>query len=338
MQSPDQLHAQLVNTTDDILKADVAGAYRSTNNLFELLNAASGNVFWKLSAEAIVLDQGCAVDPAQAANCIKDSERTRVFVRAVHEAIIEARRLFPREKIRVLYAGCGPFAPLAATMADRFPKGAVEFTLLDIHRQSVDTVQKIIRALKLEYLCPATLVANAIQYRVDADRKPHVIVCEAMDRGLLNEPQAAITANLAGQRRDGGFFLPEAVYVDASVREGADNFHMPVGNSDPVFKLTPDIAKTPLFIRKKLPLKKIPPAGAEPWEICLETAVRVFRNLVIGRWFSSITSCQKVANLYRRDAGATFRLGYIPGGNCIVFRKSKGGAVETGKVEITNER
>ena len=73
-----------------------------------------------------------------------------MYLRGLHAAIQEAQRRFPGEVIQVLYAGCGPFAPLSVPLLPLLAGQAVRFTLLDVHARAVESVQTILAALALE--------------------------------------------------------------------------------------------------------------------------------------------------------------------------------------------
>src|SRR5215475_10677268 len=107
------------------------------------------------------LPAGSAISPLDAARCLLDPWRTAIFLRGVYDAIQEAQRRFPGEVIHVLYAGCGPFAPLCLPLLPLLAGQAVHFTLLDVHARAIESVQAIMAALRLQGANVDCLVCDA---------------------------------------------------------------------------------------------------------------------------------------------------------------------------------
>jgi hypothetical protein len=141
--------------------------------------------------------------------------RTVVYFRGLYHAIQEAQQRFPGEAIHILYAGCGPFAPLCLPLLPLLAEEAVHFTLLDVHARAIESVESILAALQLKSTKVDCVVCDATQYQNPHHRSLQVVVSETMQRALEKEPQVAILMNTAPQLTAGGLMVPEMISVDA---------------------------------------------------------------------------------------------------------------------------
>jgi hypothetical protein len=202
------------------------------------LDAAAAGLYWLCSSLAGIgessahaddsggtrLPGGKAISPRDAARCVLDRRRTSRFLRGLHAAILEARERFPGATTEILYAGCGPFAPLAIPLTTRFSPAEARFTLLDVHQRSLAGARRVFQGLGKSAFVRDYVRCDAASYRHEAPHAVHIVVVEAMQTALEREPQVAITLNLAPQLCPGGIFIPERITVDCCLCDPATEF------------------------------------------------------------------------------------------------------------------
>jgi hypothetical protein len=190
-------------------------AVTSLDRLFRDITGLRENTADPRDRSATSIPAGSAISPLDAGRCLLDPRRTAVYLRGVYHAIQEARQRFPGEVIHVLYAGCGPFAPLCLPLLPLLAGEAGHFTLLDVHARAIESVQAIMTALRLEGSNIDCVVGDATRYRTPDHHPVHIVVSEVMQRALEKEPQVAILMNTAPQLTVGGLMVPEMIAVDA---------------------------------------------------------------------------------------------------------------------------
>lgn len=160
------------------------------------------------------LDAGRALAPSHAARCVQDVLRTARLAQAVAAAIEQRLRQRPDRPVRLLYAGCGPLAPLALLPAlGAGPR--VRLVLIDIHQQSLDCARHLFTRCGLADRIERSWCADATRLRLPARLRPDIVIVEAMQRALDHEPQLAIVANLLRQCAADVILVPEQVRVAA---------------------------------------------------------------------------------------------------------------------------
>ena len=162
-------------------------------------------------AEDSLLNNGVAINPNAAAHCAMDYKRSTVFIRGVYAAIKTLKSRFPGTPLEILYAGCGPFATLLLPILGKFSAGELKLNLLDIHQRSIDSVELLLTHFGLDTHTVCTIKGDACHYK--HDQKLHLVVAETMQKSLEQEPQFAVTANLAPQLSPGGIFIPQQIEV-----------------------------------------------------------------------------------------------------------------------------
>lgn len=166
------------------------------------------------------LPQGVALAPVQAARCASQPWRTAAFVQGAAAALMAARQRCGDRPVRVLYAGCGPFALLALPLMALWPADQAQFTLLDIHRDTLASARRLVSGLGLDAGVAAWIEADATALRLDPDALPDIILSETMSAALAHEPQVAIARNLLGQASP-ALLVPACVRVDLALCDPA---------------------------------------------------------------------------------------------------------------------
>ena len=299
-----------------------------------------------------MLDHGRAISPKQAAGCILDFVRTAQFLRGLHAAVLEAQRRFPDQTLDILYAGCGPFAPLAIPLTTQFTADEIQFTLLDVHQRSLDTARGIFKNLGLGHFVRDYKQCDASSYRHPAQSVLHMIVTETMQAALLNEPQVSIAMNLAPQLCSGGILIPESVAIDVCLWD-LEYKPRPVSNGDGHSHPSPEgplpemtrihlgrVAEVTLETCRSLSKKleanlseeRFLPAGSvetpldatENFYLTLLTTITVFGRFVLSEYDSLLTYPIVMHDLGKIRGGMKiefyYQMGAKPGFKCRLVR------------------
>ena len=264
-----------------------------------------------------ILPCGRAISPLDAGRCVLDLARTAKFLRGVRSAIDEAQRRFPNEIIHILYAGCGPFAPLVLPLATFYGPDQVQFTLLDIHHKSIGYVTRVVDALGFSQSVRQFIQADAATYRHPKESPIHVVVIEALQKGLTAEPQVTITLNLAPQLHSKGILVPERITLTACYADlGKEIALLPTGGKRSDLKLASDGRKKRIVLGVPFELtaenalefaaelSRLGPGGAKhlpcrtlknkrrssvAQNLVIFTTVVVFGSIILGDYDSGVT-------------------------------------------------
>lgn len=211
------MHPTLQSITDTILDESTSRTrLREVLDDFSRLCTQVGGIKADVSFDGGAGDEllptGVAINPQAAAHCVADYGRTVAFIRGVNAAIAALLPRVDSGPLKILYAGCGPFATLLLPLIGRFGCNQLEVTLLDIHSEALDCVNRLVEHFGLAQYGISTVQADASVYQ---HHEPlHLIVAETMQKALEQEPQLAVTANLVPQLHPQGEFVPQEVAVD----------------------------------------------------------------------------------------------------------------------------
>lgn len=175
---------------------------------------------------------GMAISPFDAARCVVDFTRTRAFGLGLRDAIRAAQARFPGERIRVLYAGTGPFATIASLQLPYFGADELSFTMLDLHETSVAAVKRLFNALEADAYIEALHQADATGWAPPQDTQYHILVSEVMQRALIREPQVLVTQNLASFLRPGALLVPEDISLELRLYDPGELYGRVDGPAD----------------------------------------------------------------------------------------------------------
>lgn len=317
-------------------------------------------------SEETWLAGGKAISPRDAARCVLDYGRTSKFLRGAHAAILEARKRFPGTTIEILYAGCGPFATLAVPLAARFAPSEVRFTLLDVSGRSLDAARHVFQTFGLAASVRDYIQCDAASYRRGAGRPIHIVLAEAMQAALEEEPQVAVTMNLAPQLCPGGIFVPETIAVDVCLCDLTKEFtNIPAGadggGDHPagvdgggrriglgrVLELDAESCRgrsaagrgdgRGVSARLRGFTLDVPPGAGGGLSVMLLTAVTVFGPIVLGECESGVTCPRVLYDLGKVEEGArlefAYHVGKRPG---FEYRLVRGGGHGAAAARLTN--
>ena len=272
-------------------------------------------------AEDSLLDNGVAINPQAAAHCAVDYQRSVVFIRGVYAAVNALRLRFPDTPLEILYAGCGPFATLLLPLLGKFSPGELNLYLLDIHQRSLDSVKLLLTHFGFCAHAVQTIKADACHYRHAG--KLHLVIAETMQKSLEQEPQFAVTANLAPQLWPKGVFIPQRIDVVlslADLEEGTeryplatvctlsperalDQMHMAQTHSD---EMGPRLEPTIVVIPRMADIAR--------FDAALFTRICVFEQYRLKDYDSQITLPLKCHELLPLAGGERYRVSYQLGG------------------------
>lgn len=164
-----------------------------------------------------ITNQGKAVSMITAAQCAEEFMRTQVFLRGVYQALQD--QLKYKENIRVLYAGTGPFGLLLLPLLPSFSASSVQVTLLDIHQESLNALNKIRDLLSVNDHIETIECVDILQWQPQTKQKFDIIISETMKAMLDQEPQVSIFAHLSPWLAEGGNLVPESITIEAWLKQ-----------------------------------------------------------------------------------------------------------------------
>ncbi|GEQ85497.1 hypothetical protein ULMS_10050 [Patiriisocius marinistellae] len=267
------------------------------------------------------LSGGIALSSQHALDCLKDPLRTVRFIKSMYAAINDAIQLNPNTTLEILYAGCGPVAPIILPLLHLFNPEQLQITLLDITPTSKQNVENLISLLKATPYFKKFMLCDAITYQHPKDYPLHIIVSEVMDKALTREPQVRVTQNLAPQLHPNGIFIPEriSIFQEFSFYGNEPYFDiyknvLTLGNTYKtigktlLFDITKDINTDANFSFNTETIV-IPEDFKDHPDVCIFAEVVIYKNYRLLKSKSLLSNPISVYSLYNLK-GKTFQLHY----------------------------
>jgi len=210
------IHSLIKEATTVLLQCDnnFLQLKKSVDILYQEFSTITGVKIEQLSEDKnILLPSGKAIGIAGAAHCLLEMQRTAVFLRGINKAI--SQKLFenPNKRIRILYAGTGPFGTLVIPLLTLYKPDEIIIDLLEINPDSLAALRKVIEVLNLHEYIGDVYCTDATTFRIS--QQYDIAISETMLACLKSEPQVAIMLNLIPQLTAECLFIPEEISIDA---------------------------------------------------------------------------------------------------------------------------
>ena len=249
---------------------------------------------------AVPAAKGKALGLNHAAQCLLDYKRTLQFLKAIHRAILEKQKKCPGETIKIFYAGCGPYAPFITLIAPLFTKEEVQFSVLEINKNSLDSAKKLIHSMGLSAYVQDFYLADAVTFRITDSGSFQILISETLDALLFRECYVPILFNLLPQFKKTSAIIPENVLINLSLtspskENQADKEHKvgAIFNVREALLSLKDASSIPLKLsEKRVDLKALAKEGFE--HIVLETQVHIYDDIWLHRNESSLTVAYEI--------------------------------------------
>lgn len=267
----------LINCDDDCQKMK-----QSVDGLYQIFKTITGIDISNLNEEDIYLPSGKAISPSGAAHCLLEMKRTTIFLRGIKKAI-DYKVKSTNKLVRILYAGCGPYATLITPLLHYYSTDKIRITLLDINSVSLAAAEKLLKELGLESYVEQFILDDATTYKVALPYD--IVISETMQSGLKKEPQVAIAQNLIPQCSEDTIFIPEKIRIDAFLRKRGiwDGEQLLEAGGEisylcELFTVSKENLDSSVF-RK---IVNLPQTHNKPYDLFLHTTINVFGDEVLG--------------------------------------------------------
>lgn len=238
--------------------------------------------------EDLYFSNGKAIGPLWAAMCLDDIMRTRCFIKGIKEAISDL--LKEKEKIRICYAGTGPYATLLIANIVRFPSDRVSYHFIEINDSSINAVKQIIDHPIFSNYDITIEKADLTTYKFQ-NALPDLIISETLQSLLDKEQQVSIHINLMKQCDDRTVFIPENISINLALENTDENGVASYDRLQKLFEISNNtykdfIGKTELY---EIDQHIIDPLISKDTWFCLLTDITVYKDNILHANDSGLT-------------------------------------------------
>jgi len=234
---------------------------------------------------SVSANTGMALSINHAAQCLLDYKRTIKFLSAFVQAIKDKQEQFPGEVIGVFYAGCGPYATFVTLIAPLFSADEIQFSVLEINKDSLCQAEKLIENLELTKYINAFYLADATTFKISQPETFHILFSETLDALLYRECYVPILWNLLPQLSNEITVMPENVSVNLYFKEGGkETFSTSIFDSRKAIKNNFD------DLPEQFESVIVDLTNCSKYDrILLETDVKIYKDIKLERNESSLT-------------------------------------------------
>lgn len=241
---------------------------------------------------AIPTSKGKALGLNHAAQCLLDYKRTTKFFNGIVNAIKKAQNSHPEETIKILYAGCGPYATFMTLIAPLFSSSKIQFSLLDINEKSLTTAKNLIEKLGLLHHVDGFYCDDATTFKIPKGKQPHIVISETLDALLFRECYVPILFNLLPQLQKSAIVIPENIILKSNyILKDINNKAITKEDSFGEILNVKDVVNTCLNLKNEpLISKKLIFENAKNYSgIIIDTLVNIYDDINLLRGESSLT-------------------------------------------------
>ena len=289
---PSETLIDLKNLSIDLINSDadsdtIKSSIDEVHNYFREVTEISGYCSDVKNMITLPATSGMALSINHAAQCLLDYKRTYKFLKGFVKAIEDKQKQHPNETIQVFYAGCGPYAPFVTLVAPLFTPEEIQFSLLEINKDSLGKAEKLIENLKLTDYISACYLSDATTFKIDQSKSYHILFSETLDALLYRECYVPILWNLMPQFPAEITIIPQNVKVDLFFKEKSkETFEATLFD----VKKEVEISNSKLDLPEQFNSVRIDLSQADSYDrIVLVTEVQVYKELLLERNESSLT-------------------------------------------------